>query len=101
MELSDFSNKNFYNNKLKTAKEMENNSDNNNTNSNNKPKKNSNKTLPENFFEKVIEYEMKLKYDFSMETLNNLVDLFSVKIKFNLMNKIKLKGCNRVLRKQR
>jgi len=47
--------------------------------------KNSNKNLPENFFERVIEYEMKLKYDFSMETLNNLIEISSV-IK-NLKNK--------------
>jgi hypothetical protein len=79
MELSDFSKINKHNNNLRTAKEMENHSeDNNNSNNNNKPKQKSNKSLPENFFEKVIEYEMKLKYDFSMETLNNLVDLFSV-----------------------
>jgi hypothetical protein len=81
MELSVISNKNILNNNLKTAKEMENVSENNNINNIRKPKPKSNKTLPDNFFEKVIEYEMKLKYDFSMETLNNLVDLFSVKIK--------------------
>ena len=43
-------------------------------------KHSSNKNLPENFFERIIEYEMKLKYDFSMETLNNLIEISSVKI---------------------
>jgi len=81
MELSVISNKNILNNNLKTAKEMENVSENNIINNIRKSKPKSNKTLPDNFFEKVIEFEMKLKYDFSMETLNNLVDLISVKIK--------------------
>lgn len=43
---------------------------------------NSNKNLPENFFERIIEYEMKLKYDFSMETLNNLIEISSAAIEF-------------------
>merc|ERR1712032_1142871 len=42
----------------------------------------SNRSLPENFFEKIIEYEMKLKYDFSMETLNNLIEISSSAIEF-------------------
>lgn len=89
MELSDISNKNIYNNNLKRAKEMEQHSENINIDGIQKPKPKLNKALPENFFEKVIEFEMKLKYDFSMETLNNLVDLFSVKNKFKKINKKK------------
>jgi hypothetical protein len=52
-------------------------------------KNSSNKNLPENFFERIIEYEMKLKYDFSMETLNNLIEISSVKIELKklLINK--------------
>jgi hypothetical protein len=62
---------------------MENNDENN---INNKPKPNLKKALPLNFFEKVIEYEMKLKYDFSMDTLNDLVDLFSVIFNFLIIS---------------
>lgn len=34
--------------------------------------------LPDNFFEKVIEEELALKRHFSLETLQSLVDLYSV-----------------------
>jgi len=81
MELSDFKNKSIKNYDLtlinKSKKAMENNNV-QNFSSNNNIKQKLIKSLPENFFQKVIEYEMKLKYDFSMETLNELVDLFSV-----------------------
>jgi hypothetical protein len=36
--------------------------------------------LPENFFEKVIEEELTLKRNFTIESLQTLVDLYSVYI---------------------
>jgi hypothetical protein len=38
------------------------------------------KQLPENFFEKVLDIELKLKREFTMNTLQELVNLYSVLI---------------------
>jgi hypothetical protein len=45
-------------------------------------KRRSSKSLPPNFFERVLDLELKLKRDFSMESLQELVNMFSV-IHFN------------------
>jgi hypothetical protein len=37
------------------------------------------KNLPENFFEKVLDLELKLKREFTMDTLQELVNLYSVR----------------------
>jgi hypothetical protein len=39
------------------------------------------KKLPENFFEKVLELEIKLKKGFNMNTLQELVNYYSVSFK--------------------
>jgi hypothetical protein len=36
------------------------------------------KKLPENFFEQILDLELKLKRDFNMDTLQSLVDSYSV-----------------------
>jgi hypothetical protein len=56
------------------------------------------KQLPDNFFEKVLDLELHLKREFSMNTLQELVNLYSVII-IKLNNKIIFinKGCNRIL----
>jgi hypothetical protein len=36
------------------------------------------KTLPENFFEKILDLELKLKRDFQIHTLQELVNQYSV-----------------------
>lgn len=80
MELSEIKSKiNNSNIIYNNNKEMKENNPIDNQNKSKHMRNNHKKNLPENFFEKVIEYEMKLKYDFSMQTLNELVDLFSVK----------------------
>ena len=38
------------------------------------------KNLPENFFEKILDLELKLKREFTIETLQELVNLYSVMI---------------------
>jgi hypothetical protein len=38
------------------------------------------KSLPESFFEKVLDLELKLKRDFQMQTLQELVSFYSVNI---------------------
>lgn len=40
------------------------------------------KTLPENFFEKVLDYELNLKRSFTMNTLQELVNLYSTAIEY-------------------
>lgn len=40
------------------------------------------KFLPENFFEKVLDLELKLKRDFHLSILEELVNLYSVKLIF-------------------
>lgn len=39
------------------------------------------KKLPEDFFEKVLDLELKLKREFTMGCLQELVNLYSVKLK--------------------
>jgi hypothetical protein len=43
------------------------------------------KSLPDNFFERVLELEIKLKRGFNMEVLQELVNNYSVSIKFNII----------------
>lgn len=40
------------------------------------------RSLPENFFEKVLDLELKIKRDFSMESLGELVDLYTIAIEW-------------------
>jgi len=53
------------------------------------------KNLPENFFEKVLDIELKIKREFNMNLLQELVNYYSV------LFYIKFKDCNRILRKSR
>ena len=40
--------------------------------------KRASKNLPDNFFEKILDLELKLKREFTIETLQELVNLYSV-----------------------
>ena len=51
------------------------------------------KFLPENFFEKVLDLELKLKRDFHLSILEELINLYSVIFYLH-------PGCYRILRKQ-
>lgn len=40
------------------------------------------KTLPENFFDKVLDYELKLKREFNIVVLQELIQLYSTAIEY-------------------
>jgi hypothetical protein len=54
------------------------------------------KKLPENFFEKVLDLELQLKREFMMESLQELVNLYSVMLFFLKFIILNLDG-NRIL----
>ena len=43
-------------------------------------RKSSKRVLPENFFEKVLDLELKIKREFQMDTLQELVNLYTVNL---------------------